>query len=153
MTDLSAELTGSKREEVVHDLAAFAEQTVSQQTGVSGVAVKGAYSAVQKIRPDIVSRGIDRLLPDVAEALQPHWDDYLEAGGGQADTAGTFGTFLDNRRDQVADSLLRIADTTADRLDNAALVKIYRGVRGRGEKILAANVGGIGRVVEKHAAS
>lgn len=151
MTNLSAELTGSKRDTVVRDLTEFADQTVSQQSGISGVAVKGAYSAVQKIRPDIVSRGINRLLPDVAEALQPHWNDYLSAGGGQADTAGTFGTFLDNRRDQVADSLLEIGDRTADRLDNPTLVKIYRGVRGRGEKILAANVAGIGQVVESHA--
>lgn len=152
MTDLSAALTGSQREAVVHDLAAFADQTVSQQSGVSGIAIKGAYSAVQKIRPDFIARAIDGLLPDLAEALQPHWNDYREAGGGEPDTAGTFGTFLDNRREQVADSLLEIADRTADRLDNATLVKIYRGVRGRGEKVLAANVAGIGRVVEKHVA-
>lgn len=153
MTNLSAELTGPKRETVVRDLTEFADQTVSQQSGITGVAVKGAYSAVQKIRPDIISRGIDGLLPDVAEALQPHWNDYVSAGGGGSDTAGTFGTFLDNRRDQVADSLLEIGDRAADRLDNPALVKIYRGVRGRGEKIMAANVAGIGRVVEQHARS
>lgn len=151
MSNLSSSLTGANREAVVNDLAEFAEQTVSEQSGISGMAVKTAYAGVQKVSPNTIHKGINRALPDLAEALQPHWDDYVTAGGGQADTAGTFGTFLDNRRDEVASSILEIADRTADRLDNPSLVKIYRSMRGRGEKLVAPNVAGIGTVVEKHA--
>ncbi|MGP6174233.1 DUF6918 family protein [Corynebacterium sp. A21] len=151
MSNLSSSLTGANREAVVKDLAEFTERTISEQSGVTGIAVKGAYAGVQKIRPDVLTKALDRFLPDLAESLQPHWDDYTTAGGGQSGTTGTFGVFLENRRDDVADSLLTSADRNADKLDNGALVKAYRAVRGRGEKILAKNVAGLGTVIEKHA--
>lgn len=153
MTNLSSALTGANREAVVRDLSDFAERTISEQSGVTGIAVKGAYAGVQKVRPDILTRALDRFLPDLAAALQPHWDDYTTAGGGQAGTAGTFGAFLENRNQDVADSLLKSADRSADKIDNATLIKAYRAIRGRGEKIVARNVGGLGAVVEKHAAA
>ena len=73
MTSPSTFLTSdAHREAVIADLSTFVDNTVGEQGGVSGTVIKGALSAAKKVDSNIVNKAVARLLPDLAEALDPY---------------------------------------------------------------------------------
>lgn len=52
------DLLGPQREAVVADLSALVENTVSNQSGISGMALKGLVSAAKKVDAQIVPKGL-----------------------------------------------------------------------------------------------
>ena len=135
-------LTQTNREAAVQDLTTLANDTVESQSGLSGKLVKGAYAAAKKLDADIVSKGTDRLLPDIARELEPYWDEYTSQGS----DAGSFGDFLGQRRDEVAEGILK----TAESVNNPAVSKIYGPVRGKVSSIVKDNIPALGDTLEKH---
>lgn len=146
MSQFVDNLTGPNKDAAVTELSALAEKIVGEQSGLSGKLVKGAYSAAKKVDANIVSKATARLLPDVAKDLDPLWSSYTEAG-----SEGSFGSFLEARKDQTASMLLETADRKVAGVNNNAVGKIYGPVRGKVAKIVEENVGQIGDVLEKHA--
>lgn len=134
----------SNRSALISDLATFARTTVSNQSGITGMALKGGLAAATKAKPNIVEAGLRHVLDDVLSTLSPYWDNKPEG------TA--FGAHLDANKDQVAEELLSVADRQSKTVTNQALVKVYNSLRGKAAKVLAENVGGLGEIVEKHAA-
>ncbi|HIW95290.1 MAG TPA: hypothetical protein H9867_02200 [Candidatus Corynebacterium gallistercoris] len=137
-------LTGAHRQAAADDLAAFVEVTVEGQSGLSGKLVKGAYAAAKKVDSSITSKAADRLLPDIAQELEPYWEQYQGSG------EGSFGDFLGQHRQEVAEKVLATADKKAESVNNQALQKVYKPVRGKVASIVEDNVGGLGDVLEKH---
>ncbi|MDO5077639.1 hypothetical protein [Corynebacterium sp.] len=145
MTDLKTMLTGAAKGAVVADVSDLITKSVSDMSGVGGVAVKGAMAAATKYDAEIVSKVVSRLLPDIADALDPKWQAFL-AGGDQ-----DFGAFLDARKGEVASDILEITDRRAQDEGNATLNKIYGSVRGKGAQALEANAANIGSIIQRHA--
>lgn len=108
MSDLSQLLTDEKRPAVTADLATFAEDTVAAQKGITGAAVKAAVVTAKKLDSDIVTKGVNRMLPEILGDLQPHWTAFT------ADPSADFGNFLAGRSDQVVDALMAVADRNAE---------------------------------------
>jgi hypothetical protein len=146
MTDLSSLLTDHKRDGVVADLAALADSAVGRQSGISGTAIKAAVAAAKKVDADIVSKGVNRMLPDVLGDLQPHWQAF------QGDAEQDFGTFLAGRNDAVVDSLMAVADRNAESITVAPLAKVYNSLRGKGAKVIGPEIPEFGRILQKHMA-
>lgn len=146
MTDLTLLLTDTKRSGVVADLADLAESAVHAQSGITGMAVKGALAAGKKMRPDIVTQGINRLLPDILGELDQDWKNYQESDAGAAD----FGAYLEPRSGEVAESLLNVSDRQIGEMNNQAVEKVYSSLRGRGSALLSPHVPELGRILEKH---
>ncbi len=97
---------------MVDALLRLADAEVATKKGISGTMLKTAYSGAKKASAGSVRQGIDRLLPGIARALDPHF----EAKGDLA-----FGTYLADpaRSGQVADELLAVADSAAARASRA----------------------------------
>lgn len=144
MTDLSQLLTADKRDAVVADLTGFADATVAKQSGLTGTAIKAAVAAARKVDANIVSKGVNRMLPDVLGDLQPHWQAYQDEG------ATDFGAFLVGRSAQVVDSLMAIADRNAESITVAPLAKAYNGLRGKAAKVIEPEIPELGRILQKH---
>lgn len=144
MTDLTTLLEDTKRDLVIADLAQLVEDSVSQQSGISGMAVKGGLAAAQKVRPDVVKQGVARLLPDLLGDLDPYWKSY------QANPGTDFGAHLTPHAAEIADSLLSSADGRVDEMNSQAIEKIYSSLRGRGAKLMIPHIPELGRVIEKH---
>lgn len=144
-TELSHLLTKEPRPLVVADLAELAEQTVSEHNGVSGVALRTAMKAAKAVDSNIVTKAVDKMLPDILGALNPRWAAYCES------ESGSFAEFLAAQQDSTAESLLAVADSWAEQSDSPALDKIYQTVRGRGFALLVPAIPGLGRVIEEHA--
>ncbi|GAB3490474.1 DUF6918 family protein [Flexivirga sp.] len=136
-------LAADRRPQVVADLVAVIDAEVKDKKGLTGVAIKGGYAAVRKVSPTIAADATDRMLPEVASALQPFWDDF--AG------AGDFGQYLAGRGDEAADALLAVTDARAEATEREPLKRAYKGLRGKAKDNVEQALPRLGRVVQQHA--
>lgn len=135
-------LDKAHRAKVVGDCARLVDEEVAGKGGLSGIAVKGAYAIVKKIKPSIVPDAIDNLLPDFAARLDPFYQDFVAKGIDQP-----FVAFLTPKAGEVAQALLAITDARAERSDNKTLRSAYQKLRPTGVKHVEAAVPGIARVI------
>ena len=71
---LSEKLTDpSKKAQVIDDCCRLIDQEVGDKGGLSGFAVKAAYSAVKGVKPGFVAHVVERLLPEFVGKLDPIW--------------------------------------------------------------------------------
>lgn len=115
-------LDPARRDQVVAAIVGVIDSEVSGRSGLSGMALKTAYSAVKKINDSIVPRATNAMLPDVAQALQPFWDN---RGG------APFRDYLASHKSEAADALLAVSDRKAAATSNQTVGKLYSGVRGK----------------------
>ncbi|AKK10047.1 DUF6918 family protein [Corynebacterium uterequi] len=146
MTDLSQLLNQPARDAVVADLDAVATKAVDEQSGLTGMAIKTALKTLQKVDSNIVSKGIDKALPNLLTDLQPRFDEFEATG--ETD----FGAFLEPRSEEVAEDLLSTADGLVAKSSRPGVDKIYGTVRGKGVKTVSPYVAELGRVIQRHLA-
>lgn len=144
MSDLSTLLSPEKRPVVVAELTTLVDDVSAAQSGITGMAIKGALSAARKVNTDIVAKGVDRLLPEILGDLQAHWNAFEQSG--QAD----FGAFLEPRANEVAESFLSTADRAVEQSGISAIKKVYGSLRSRGTKIISPQVPALGRLIHDH---
>jgi hypothetical protein len=137
-------LTPENRPQVEADCYQLLHQEIHDLSGVSGTAVKVAYSAVTTFSPGHVRYMVEQLLPGMTEKLEPYWADFGTSGGSE------FGDYLAKRSDEVSESLLEVTDQRALGSDHPAIVKAYRAVRGGAAKHVGAALPRIGAMVQKH---
>ncbi|GAC70520.1 DUF6918 family protein [Gordonia soli] len=142
MSDSLQSLLADKRPAVVDDLVKVIDAEVADQKGLSGAAVKAGYATVQKVRPGVVAKATDQLLPDFIGALQSFWD--------TKPAGGAFGDHLAANSEAAAEALLTITD---DQVASAkpALAKAYNGLRGKAKENVIAALPRVGAAIEKNA--
>ncbi|MDK8812584.1 hypothetical protein QP976_06220 [Corynebacterium striatum] len=144
MSSLSQLLETPIRTAVVAELVSLVDKVVAEQSGITGMAIKGAVSAAKKVDSDIVSKGINRMLPDLFGELESYWQEF------QSSAQDDFGSYLGGNNKQVTDSLINVADRNADQINNAALAKTYNSLRNKVSKIVEPHVPEFGRILQKH---
>lgn len=144
MAHLSELVSGPQRTAVVSDCGELVEGVVAKQSGITGMALKGAVAAAKKVDAAIITKARDRVLPDVLNALDPHWQDF--ASNPEQD----FGSFLEPRSAEVSDAIMSVADKHAEQINSPALSKPYNSLRGKASKFLTPAVPDFGRVLQKH---
>lgn len=132
-------LDPSRRDQVVAALVGTIEAEVQTKSGLSGMALKTAFKAVQKISPDLVHRAVNGMLPDMAARLDPMW----RAKGDQP-----FGVYLPSRADEAADALLAVADERARQPKHAAVAKVYNTVRPKAKSQVIDALPAVGRTID-----
>jgi hypothetical protein len=138
-------LTPEKFPHLVADTKALVQSELDGKGGLSGTAVKAAYKVVTAFAPGYYEETINSILPDMINALAPYWADFAATGGGE------FGDYLVGHGDAVAQSLLAVTDTMAQRSGRAAVVKAYQMVRGGAGKNIEAALPALGAMVQKYA--
>lgn len=146
MAYLKEKLDEANRNEVIRDTVRLIDAEVSRKSGLSGVAIKGGYKAVKKLKNGrMIERAVDHLLDEFTEALSPLHDDYRAR-----DEVDTFEAYLEGHGDEATDALLTITDERAERADNRLLRSTYSKLRGQAEKHVLEALPGIGRLIERH---
>lgn len=145
MTSLKELLVSTKFDDCVNEMSAFIVDTVQKQSGLTGIALKGALSAATKVDSNIVDKGSRRLLPELADSLDPLWQEYK---GGQG---SSFGEHLSANRTRALDAILSVADRNANSINVPGLDKVYKGVRGKASKVIEQELPAIGQLIEKSA--
>lgn len=144
MSLLDALTDSTKREAVVDDCMDLINSEVSDKGGLSGMAIKGGYKAVNGIKPGFVRKVANDLLPEFAQAVDPI---FTEAKNKDA-SVGAY--FVDNKS-RVADALLQITDEKASRSTNRVVKSTYDKLRKIAKSNVESAVPRLGKLIEKHA--
>jgi hypothetical protein len=139
MSDLSV-LLGDQREKVAAELAEVAESAIDD----AGIAVKTGFGAAKLADKNIAARGVNRVLPELLEALQPRWAEY------ETSDVEDFGTYLNTHSDAAIADILAVADANVKKADKATLEKIYDKVRPKAASLMKPHVPMLGDILEKH---
>lgn len=144
MSNLSQLLESGTRPQVVEDLTNFAEKSIAEQSGIAGMALKGAVATAKKVKSDVVAKAVNALLPDVLNEMEPHWQVF------DSSRSDDFGAFLSTRSKDVTDSILNVADRKADEVNNNTLTKTYKSLRSKAAKILEPKVPELANILQRH---
>lgn len=130
---------------LVDDAVKVLDQEVADKSGLTGIAIKGAYKLVQGVRPGFIRHVVDALLDDFIGALEPV---YAEA----AEKKRPAGDYLLEQRDRVSDALLAVTDKRAERAQSASIKSAYSKLRPMAKKQVDAAAPRLAQLVERHAA-
>jgi hypothetical protein len=136
-------LSPEKKATVVADCCTLIDEEVASKSGLTGLAVKAAYSAVKGIKPGFISHVVEQLLPDFSVALDPIWAEGAEKGK-PAD-------HLIGNRSRAADALLSVTDAKAKNAKSSVVRGSYDKLRGSAKKHVEEAVPRLAKLIEKHA--
>ena len=108
------------------------------------MALKSALAAGKKADSDVVSKGINAVLPQIVDELSPYWSAY------QASDQRGFGEFLAGREDEVIKAMLDAGDKQVDSLPGP-VQKVYSSLRGKATDIAGPALPELGGIVERFA--
>lgn len=118
---------------------------VNTEIEKKGFAIRTAFNMAQKAKPDLVQRGMEKLLPEFVQALEPF---YAQAS---ANPDTDFHNHLLNHRTEVANALLLVSDRRVDEVNNRVVKSGYKKLRGKAEHEVVAAMPGIADVMSKYA--
>lgn len=144
LKDLIAQ--GEKRQGVVRDACKVLDAEVADKTGLSGVAVKGAYKLVQSVKPGFVPEVVNHLLDDFLDALDPMYQEALQKHVAP-------GAHLKANRERVAEALLAVTDGRAEKSEHGMLKKTYSKLRPTAKRHVEAAAPRLGDMLDRHVPS
>src|ERR1700722_16220905 len=99
MPNLVESLTSeSKKSAVADDCVALIDAEVSDKGGLTGLAIKAGYKAIQNVKPGFIRQAVTDMLPEFARALDPIYQDAKTSGRQVRD-------FFNANAPRVADAL------------------------------------------------
>ena len=137
-------LAPERRDAVVADLQALVDREVASKSGLSGLAVKGSFAVVKKVKAGFVPHAINQMLPEVAHKLQPYYAKYDPA------VDGSMSRYLTANSSAVSDVLLGVADGRARRSTHESAKKAYQKLRPQAKKHVEVAMPALGSVIEQH---
>lgn len=132
------------RPAVIADCVQLIDDEVRAKGGLGGMAVKGAYTVVKKLKPGMIREAVDSLLDEFVDKLEPFYADF------SAQEAKKLEPYFVGRAGEIANALLGVTDARAARANNRTVKKAYEKLRPTGVKHTEAAVPGLSRVVAKH---
>jgi hypothetical protein len=130
--------TPERRPKVLLACQALVEDELSRAKGVSGIALRTAFSVIQAVDGDFIQKALDRLFDDFVNRLEPFWAKTTVERVEQdwkADAAG------------VANALLGAADSKVERVQNQTVKKVYGKLRPKAAGYVQNAVPGLAEVV------
>jgi hypothetical protein len=125
---------------LVSDCAQLMDEQVAAKGGISGMAVKAAYSAVKGISPGYVTEATGRILPEVLSALDPIWTEGTAAGNPV--------DYLTQHGSRTADLILGITDARVEKTKRAVVRGSYNKFRESVKKDLEAAVPRLAEIID-----
>jgi hypothetical protein len=130
------------QQKLVADCVKLVDEQVAAKNGVSGFALKTAYSVVKGVEPGYISGAIQRLLPEALTALDPVWNEGVQAGDPVQ--------FLIQNRSRTADTLLSVTDAKIERARNGVVKASYSKLRKSVKSDVEAAVPGLAQILGTH---
>jgi hypothetical protein len=142
------ELLGApaKRGAVIDDSLRVLDAEVDDKGGLSGIAIKTAYKVVKGISPDFLHKTVDYLMDDFLDGLDPIYQEAMQKGQDPK-------KYLTSNPGRVADALLSITDSRAQRAKNQVVKKTYDKLRDGAKKHVEAAVPRLGEMFARHIGS
>ncbi|MDR0965874.1 MAG: hypothetical protein LBM75_05140 [Myxococcales bacterium] len=146
MKPLPAILTDpARRPKVLDDCVDLLNAEVESKSGLTGIAIKGAYAVVKAVKPGFVRIAFDDMLEDFSKRLDPF---FQKAHADAQPVAAS----MTARASEAADALLGITDERATRAKNTAVKKAYDKLRPMAKKHVEAAIPRVSQMIEKNTA-
>jgi len=139
-------LVPGRRGAVIDDCVALVDEQVASKSGLSGLAVKGAYAVVKAIKPGFIREVVDHLLDEFVGRLEPFHAAALAKGPDVV-------TYFGQHQSEIADALLGVTDSRAEHVKQPAVKKTYERLRPTAKKHVEVAVPGVARIVARHGAT
>lgn len=124
------------------DCAKLMDEQVSTKSGLSGLALKATYGVVKGVGPTYIPEAIQRLLPDALAALDPMWNEGVQAGDPVQ--------HLTQNRSQTADRLLSVTDARIEKSKNGVVRGAYSKLRKSVKGDIEEAVPGLAKILGTH---
>jgi hypothetical protein len=138
--------SGDKRNAVIDDALKVLDQEVDDRSGITGLAIKGAYKVVKGIKPGFLREVVDAMLDDFLEALNPVYQEAVEK-------KKPAGQHLIDNQGRVADALLAVTDRRAQQAQRQVVRSAYDKLRPMAKKQVEQAAPRMAKLLEKHAVS
>ena len=135
-------LNPDKKAMVVADCCTMIDDQATSKQGLSGLAVKTAYSAMKGIKPGFIAYAVEQLLPQCLTALDPIWSEGVQKGNPVG--------YLDASRERTADALLGVTDARVKNARSAIVRGSYKKLRGSAKSHVEDAVPHLARVIDKY---
>jgi len=135
-----------KRDQVVSDCVGLIDAEVRSKTGLSGIAVKGAYGVVKTVKPRFVPEVVDGMLDEWVAKLEPFYASWQTEAGGKS-----FAAYLVARRNDTSEALLEVTDGRAKVSRNGSVRKMYEKMRPSAKKHVEEALPRLGALIERQA--
>lgn len=132
-----------RRRAVIEDAARVLKAEVDAKSGLSGLAIKGGFATVTRLKPDFVPGSLNMLMDDFARQIDPFW----ERCRGANDDARAFFT---REGGAIADALLVITDGKARNVAGPVRA-VYDQLRPKAREHVIAAMPRLGDLVRRHA--
>jgi hypothetical protein len=130
---------------IAEECAQLMDEQVATKTGISGLAIKAAYKALKGLGPGYISRAIQGLLPQALRAVEPMWEEGVQAGDPVA--------HLSQNREQTAEILLGVTDAKISNAQNKIVIAAYKQVRKFVKGDIEEAVPGLAKIISHHAST
>ena len=148
MSHLQEKLSSIDRNLVIKDTVALIDNEVANKSGLSGMAIKGGYKAVKKLKQGrMIEKAVNILLDDFTGALAPMHDEFRAQDPVKHKD---FETYLKQNEAKASDALLNITDTKIKQAENKLIISTYKKLRGQAEKHVKDALPGVGKMIDKH---
>jgi hypothetical protein len=117
-------LAPARRDEAIARTAEWVEAYVAQRPGLRGLTLKASLAALKAARPDALERGVARMLPEFAVALEPSYQRFVKS------KERDFPEYLARHADDAVHALMQVADARAASTPHRTLASGYKRVRG-----------------------
>lgn len=136
-------LAADRRERVNAGFVTLIEDFVADRGGLKGMAYRAGMAMIQKARPGILQRGVDKLLPLYLQALDPLYQEFAKAGGSD------FAAYLQKHSKRAAEALIAVADQRITRASDSAQ-KYYGKFRGGADEEVRNLLPGLSKLIQKN---
>ncbi len=138
-------LQAGKRPQIVTECEQLLDEEVAAKSGLTGLAVKGAFKMVKAVKPGMIHEAVDGLLDDFVSRMEPFYASWQAAPAGK-----TVADYFAGHASEIADALLGITDERAERSKHGTLKKAYSTLRPQGKKHVTEAMPRVGRLIERH---
>lgn len=135
-------LKPNKKAMVVADCCTMIDEQATSKQGLSGLAVKTAYSAMKGIKPGFIAYVVEQLLPQSLTALDPLWSEGVLKGDPVK--------YLDSKRSNAADALLSVTDERVKNAKSPIVRGSYKKLRSSAKNHVEEAVPHFARVIHKY---
>lgn len=131
------------RQVVIHDCVELIDAQVKQK----GFVIKSAYATIKAIKKSFITETVDGMLDEWLGKIQPHYEKW------SANKSSTLSDYLVSRSDEVAEDLLKVTDSRAERTSHTTAKKMYGRMRDGAKKNVVEAIPALSKMIEKHLAN
>jgi len=122
------------------------DQEVQARGGLSGLAIKGAYHILKKIKPSMMQDTLDHLLDGFIAQLDPFYARFQT----ECTQYQSFASMLVTEKQQVAQALLKNTDEKAEHATQMTLKTAYLKLRPSAAQQVETSVPALAALIQQH---